>query len=203
MNDITRSWILPALPLLCLLAGCQQPSRSGSSTESYSLGVAEIDITPPVGSRMAGYFNERLATGTHDPLHAKAIVLRQGAEQVALVSCDLLGFTLSVTTNARAQASARTGIPVSNIVICATHSHTGPLFDGALRDYFHEVAEKKYSRDPQEEVGYPALLIERLIKVICAAQASLRPAQLQAGITTQPGLSFNRRPWRKNGKVGE
>ena len=201
MNDITRSWILPALPLLCLLAGCQQPSRSGSSTESYSLGVAEIDITPPVGSRMAGYFNERLATGTHDPLHAKAIVLRQGAEQVALVSCDLLGFTLSVTTNARAQASARTGIPVSNIVICATHSHTGPLFDGALRDYFHEVAEKKYSRDPQEEVDYPALLIERLVKVICAAQASLRPAQLQAGITTQRGLSFNRRYWMKNGKV--
>jgi hypothetical protein len=154
-----------------------------------------------VGYRLAGYFNERLATGTHDPLHAKAIVLRQGAEQVALVSCDLVGFSLAVTTNARAQASALTGIPVTNIVICATHSHTGPLFDGALRAYFHEVAEKKFSHDPQEQVDYPALLIERLVKVIGAAQASLRPAQLQAGITTQPGLSFNRRYWMKNGKV--
>jgi hypothetical protein len=201
MNNIARSWILPALSVLCLLIGCRHVNRSVSTGEAFSVGVAAIDITPPVGFRMAGYFNERLATGTHDPLHAKAIVLRQGAEQVALVSCDLLGFTLSVTTNARAQASARTGIPVSNIVICATHSHTGPLFDGALRDYFHEVAEKKFSHDPQEKVDYPALLIERLVKVIGAAQASLRPSQLQAGITTQRGLSFNRRYWMKNDKV--
>ena len=172
-----------------------------SPAESYSVGVAEIDITPPVGYRLAGYFNERLSTGKHDPLHAKAIVLQQGAERVALVSCDLLGFSLAVTTPARAQASARTGIPVSNIVICATHSHTGPLFDGALRDYFHELAERKYSHDPQEAIDYPAFLNERLVKVIEAAQANLRPAQQQAGITTQPGLAFNRRFWMKNGKV--
>src|ERR1019366_6863996 len=201
MNDVTRSWILPALPVLWLLTGYAQVSRPVSSAESFSVGVAEIDITPPVGFRMAGYFNERLATGTHDPLHAKAIVLRQGAKQVALVSCDLLGFSLNVTTNARAQASALTGIPVSNIVVCATHSHTGPLFDGPLREYFHDMAERKYLHDPHEEVFYPAFLIERLVKVIVAAQTNLRLAQLQAGITTQPGLAFNRRYWMKNGKV--
>jgi hypothetical protein len=201
MNDIARSWILLALPVCWLLAGCQHPSRSGSLADSVSVGAAEIDITPPVGARLAGYFNERLATGTHDPLHAKAIVLRQGEAQIALVSCDLLGFSLSVTTNARALASERTGIPVSNIVICATHSHTGPLFDGALRNYFHELAEQMNVHDQHEEVYYPAFLIERVVKVIATAQANLRPARLQAGIATQPGLAFNRRYWMKNGKV--
>ena len=201
MNYIARSWILPALPVFWLLAGCQHVSPPVLPTQSYSVGAAEIDITPPVGARLAGYFNERLATGTHDPLHAKAIVLRQGAVQIALVSCDLVGFSLGVTTNARAQASALTGIPVSNIVICATHSHTGPLFEGALRDYFHEVAEQKNLHDPAEEVYYPAFLIERLVNVIAAAQTNLRPAQLQAGLATQPGLAFNRRYWMKNGKV--
>jgi hypothetical protein len=201
MNNITRSWILPALPVLWLSTGCAQVSRPASSAESFSVGAAEIDITPPAGYRLAGYFNERLATGTHDPLHAKAIVLRQGAERIALVSCDLVGFSLAVTTPARAQASRRTGIPVTNIVICATHSHTGPLFDGPLREYFHERAERKYSHDPQEEIDYPAFLVKQLAKVIDTAQANLRPAQLQAGITTQPGLSFNRRYWMKNGKV--
>ena len=193
--------MLPALTGVLLLAGCQHLSRTASPAESLSVGAAEIDITPPVGARLAGYFNERLATGTHDPLHAKAIVLRQGATQIALVSCDLLGIPLAITTNARVQASARTGIPLTNIVICATHSHTGPLFEGPLRDYFHQVAEAKYSQDPHEHVDYPAFLTERLVKVLAAAQANLRPAQVQAGITTQPGLAFNRRYWMKNGKV--
>jgi len=111
-----------------LVAGCAHVDHPAAVAKPLQVGVAEIDITPPVGYRMAGYFNERLATGTHDPLHAKAIVLRQGKEQVALVSCDLVGVSLAVTTNARVQASRRTGIPVSNIVVCATHSHTGPLF---------------------------------------------------------------------------
>src|SRR5664279_3580745 len=171
MNNVARSWLLAALPVFWLLVGCQQVNRPISTAEPYRVGAAEIDITPPVGGRMAGYFNERLATGTLDPLHAKAMVLRQGAIQVALVSCDLIGVSLNVSTHARAQASQRTGIPVSNIVICATHSHTGPLFEGPLRDYFHEVAEQKFSHDPQEEVDYPAFLIERVVKVMVAAQA--------------------------------
>ena len=100
---------------------------------------------------MAGYFNERISTGVHDPLHAKAIVLQQGREQLALVSCDLVGVQLSDTASARAQASERTGIPVSNIVICATHSHTGPLYEGALREYFHEAALKEARGRPAGE----------------------------------------------------
>jgi hypothetical protein len=160
-----------------------------------------MDITPPVGYRMAGYFVERLSTGIHDPLHAKAIVIQQGPRQVALVACDLIGFSLNVTTNARARASKLTGIPVSNIVICATHSHTGPLFDGPLREYFHETARQRHGDDPQEKVDYPAFLVERLAGVIVEAQGNLRPARLQAGVAKQEGLSFNRRYWMKNGQV--
>ncbi|MDQ6632267.1 MAG: hypothetical protein M3Y82_11015, partial [Verrucomicrobiota bacterium] len=48
--------------------------QSVTSQNSLKAGLAEIDITPPIGHRMAGYFDERLATGIHDPLHAKAIV---------------------------------------------------------------------------------------------------------------------------------
>ena len=169
--------------------------------DALSIGAAEIDITPPLGYRLAGYFSERLATGVHDPLKARAIVLRQGEVQIALVCCDLIGVSLSISTNARAHASKRTGIPVPNIVICGTHTHTGPLFEGPLRDYFHQVATEKHGSDPQEQVDYPSLLIERLVSVIAAAQANLRPAELQAGVAKQEGLAFNRRFWMKNGRV--
>jgi len=58
-------------------------------------GASEIDITPPVGMRMAGYFDERFATGVHDPLKAKALVLRQGNQEIAMVFCDLVGVSHS------------------------------------------------------------------------------------------------------------
>ena len=185
---------------VCLFTGCQHVGLLPSHSAALRIGASEIEITPPVGYRMAGYFNERLATGVHDPLHAKAIVLQQGRQKLVLVACDLLGVPLSVTANARARMSRRTGIPASNIVICATHTHTGPLYE-ALRDYFHEAALKKGQADPQEKVDYPAFLTEQLIEVVAAAQAHLRPAELQVGVARQEGLSFNRRFWMKNGKV--
>ena len=200
---IVRSLVFPlSLNLvLPLFLGCQHTVRHAPQSEPLKVGAAEIDITPPVGHRMAGYFDERLSTGVHDPLKAKAIVLQQGSEQIALVFCDLVGLSLNVTTNARAQASRITHIPVSNIVICATHSHTGPLFDDVRRHYFHEAAVTKYGTDPKEKIYYPTFLAERLVKVITEAQGKLRPAQLAAGVAKQEGLAFNRRYWMRNGKV--
>jgi len=150
---------------------------------------------------MAEYFDERLSTGVHDPLKAKAIILEQEKERIAMVFCDLVGVSLTITTNARAEASAKTGIPVSNIVICATHSHTGPLFDDVRRHYFHETAVEKYGKDPQEKIYYPDFLIEKLVKVIGEANKKLHPAELEVGIAKQENLNFNRRYWMKNGKV--
>ena len=58
--------------------------------QNFRAGVAEVDITPPVGAPMAGYYTNREATGTHDPLHAKALVIEQGSTKVAMVACDLV-----------------------------------------------------------------------------------------------------------------
>src|SRR5215475_12329759 len=103
-----------------LISGCKHTAPDTSSTAGIQIGAAEIDITPPIGHRMAGYFDERLSTGIHDPLKAKAIVMKQGDEQIALVYCDLVGVSLLITTNARVMASDKTGIPISHIVISAS-----------------------------------------------------------------------------------
>jgi hypothetical protein len=187
--------------LAALAFGFQFASLAASSNGSLEVGAAEIDITPPVGMRMAGYFDERFATGVHDPLKAKALVLRQGDKEIAMVFCDLVGVSLNVTTNARAQASKKTGIPVPNIMICATHSHTGPLFDDVRDYYFHEAAVAKFGKDPHEPVHYPTFLSEKVVAVIGEAHSKLHPAQLEVGIGTQENLTFNRRYWMKNGKV--
>jgi neutral ceramidase len=182
---------------LCALVCWASPARAAG----WRAGLAQIDITPPTGHRMAGYFDERLSTGTHDPLLARAIVLQHGREKIALVSCDLVGVSLNVSTNARAQASRKTGISVRNILITATHSHTGPLFDDPRRDFFHQQAMEKLGRDPQEEIYYPAFLAERLVTVIAQANSRLAAAQIATGVTRQEGLAFNRRFHMKNGTV--
>lgn len=179
--------------------GCA--TQKSAVSNGLRVGVAEIDITPPVGHRMAGYFDERLATGIHDPLHAKAIVLQQGDKRIAMVFCDLVGISLHVSTNARARASAITGIPVTSILISATHSHTGPLFDDTRRKYFHELALTNLGEDPQEKIYYPDVLVKKLVKVIAEAQSKLQPSEVAVGIGKQEGLAFNRRFHMKNGKV--
>ena len=184
--------VLCTFPGLCLAA----PSNA-----SFDAAAAEIDITPPAGMCMAGYFDERFSTGVHDPLKAKALILRQSNKGIAMVFCDLVGVSLNVTTNARAQASQKTGIPVSSIMICATHSHTGPLFDDVRDYYFHRAAVAKFGKDPHEPVYYPTFLIEKLVAVIAEAHSKLHPARLEVGIATQENLTFNRRYWMKNGKV--
>src|SRR5262245_19895301 len=107
--------------------------------EPLQIGVAETDITPPQGFLMAGYYHERKATGTIDPLKAKAIVFRSGKQQAAIVVCDLIGIAVDLSTEARRRASTKTGIPVSHIVVSATHSHTAPDY---TRDLYEHLATK-------------------------------------------------------------
>ncbi len=175
-------------------------SRYAQAAELFA-GVAAADITPPIGYRMCGYFYERLSTGVHDPLQAKALYLRQDGQQAALVFCDLIGVPQAVTDQARASASRNTGIPFTNILVAATHSHTGPLYFDALRTFLHDRAVQKNGSDPQESIDYPSALAERLVGAIVQAKAAAKPVDLAAGVAKQAGLSFNRRFHMKDGTV--
>ncbi|HYM27789.1 MAG TPA: hypothetical protein VET66_06550, partial [Steroidobacteraceae bacterium] len=55
-------------------------------------GAAEVVMTPPIGTPLDGY-GGRVggAVGVHDDLHARAIVVDDGATQAAIVGCDLVG----------------------------------------------------------------------------------------------------------------
>lgn len=177
--------------------------NQAATAAELKIGVATIDITAPIGYRLCGYFNERPSTGTHDPLMAKALVLRQGDVSAVLVICDLIGIGSDITHAVRKAVHEQTGIPKSNITIAATHSHTGPLFGGALRNHLHDVAvaANPEKRDPRETVDYPRQLTERLVEVIVKADKASRPGRIAAGMTKRDDLSFNRRFHMKNGTV--
>lgn len=178
-------------------------AASGSlhAADPLRVGLATVDITPPAGYRMSGYFSERFNTATHDPLLAKAMVLEQGDTRAAIVCCDLIGISKAVSSEARQKASQATGIPAANIVITATHSHTGPLYAGAMRNYFHRRAVEQHGSDPHEEVEYGGMLVAKLVECIEQAQRNAAESKLSAGSTEQLGLSFNRRFHMRDGTV--
>src|SRR5215468_4069077 len=97
-------------------------SAVAPAAEPLAAGVAVVDITPPLGYRMAGYYSERRNTGTHDPLLAKAIVFSQGSVKAALVECDVVSMPVEVSSKARETAEKATGIPATHISVAATHS---------------------------------------------------------------------------------
>ncbi len=171
------------------------------AAQVFKAGVAVVDITPPIGYRMSGYFRERLSTAVHDPLHARALVLEQGAERGAIVICELIGVPVEATGPARERAAERTDIPAGNILVAATHTHTGPEYFGVRFAYFKEQAVVEHGTDPHEETSYLEMLQGKLVQAIVEASAHCVPVEVRAGTATQDGLAFNRRFHMQDGSV--
>lgn len=152
-----------------------------------SAGVAKQEITPPMGISMAGYFEDRKAEAVHDPLFARALVLNDGSTSIALVSCDLIAITKDMAGRIREEAEKKTGISGKNILVHATHIHTGP------------ATTNIYSSHPDH--SYMDTLIQKVSQVIEKAHSSMKRAKLGFGTGREEGIAFNRRYWMKSGKV--
>ncbi len=181
--------------LLVLFVAVPLPWQ-GWAAEPLQVGVAEADITPPEGFPMAGYYHERLATGTIDPLKAKAIVFRSGDQAAAWVAADLTGVCRDLCVAVREKVSASTGIPAAHVVVTATHSHTAPDYTRNLYDY---LGGKTPADGP---APYAARLIEGIASAVIQANKALQPVVLKTGSARQQTpVSFNRRFVMKDGSV--
>jgi len=138
------------------------------------VGVGRSTITPRNGVEMVGYFNRPgVSTGVHDDLHARAIVLDSGTEQVALCSVELLWMRKREIEPIRRTVAARCGLKDSQIFIFTTHTHGGPAV--------HQP----------ENWDYP--LHERIADAIVEAYETRQPARLGCGFGQLFGYNINRR----------
>ena len=88
-------------------------------------GFAQIDFTPLEGF-MPGEGLPFWARGAaRCPLYANAAAFAGDKETVILISVDALGIATERASELRARISEKTGVPVKNILIAATHTHTG------------------------------------------------------------------------------
>jgi hypothetical protein len=168
--------------------------------EPLRVAYEEADITPPVGDSMPGYFSDRKATGTLDPLRAKVVYLSQAKESVALVACDLIGMAAEVVARVRKAVAARSKTRPRHIWVHCTHSHTG----GLLPRSFTSDAEKIYPN------FYPGTVDERWVEEMiertaaAVARAASRAAP-EAHVSLHQGreasIAFCRRYVMKDGSV--
>lgn len=162
----------------------------------FRVGVAQVDITPPQGAPMAGYYSNRAATGVHDPLHAKAMVIERDGVRVALVSCDLLSMPGETASAARSLIAQDPGIPAAHVMISATHTHMGPvLVMGQIR---YNLEGEMRRLGEQYTRGLPG----RIHEAVRLAAKRLEPAKLYTARGREDSLTFNRRFWMKDGSVG-
>jgi hypothetical protein len=97
---------------------------------AFRVGIARVDITPPLGVQMAGYSSAgRQARGVHDPLLAQAITFDDGSRAVALVTLDLI-FTLAEAEMKIVRDRVRASSRIEDVIFVASHTHSGPVFFG-------------------------------------------------------------------------
>ena len=150
-----------------------------------SLGFAKRAITPELGAKpvyMAGFGNDRKATGVHDDLWARAVAASDGARRIVIVSVDVIGFFHRDVEEARALLQEKA--QGAQLVVTSTHDHEGPDTMGLWgKGHFSSGVDTAYLDRVRHAVAETA----------ADALGRLRPARLVMARTRTPGLIVDSR----------
>jgi hypothetical protein len=102
-------------------------------TSNLKAGVAKIDITPPDAMAVKIVGHVRQVSGVRDPLRAGVLILDDGETKAAIVTLDTIGAWEDMVRDLRAKIEAETGVPSANILVAASHNHSGPGYVENMR----------------------------------------------------------------------
>ncbi len=140
----------------------------------------------PSGIQLWGYPHvRRLSTGSHDPLLASAIVLRNGPVTLAQIALDVLMLTPPFARNLRRMAARTLEIPEECILISCTHTHSGPVC-GPIVAWANDTAA------PPPEPAVLDAIARATILAAQAACAQLQPAEAAWTTAHISGVGGNR-----------
>ena len=153
-------------------------------------GFSRVDITPPLGSFIAGYFRDRYAKGILDPIYLNAVAVTDGAETAVIITADILYLTAKYADEVRALIEERTGIPQNHVMISSLHQHTSI----AIRDNepHGTVSDKAYM-----DILYRKFADAALLALDDMKEASLSRAERE----TEKPIAFIRRYVMKDGSI--
>ena len=155
-------------------------------------GVYRVDITPPVGISMVGYYARKgVSEGIERPLTATAVVLSDGTTKIAIVACDIIFIQSPDVDQIRRDVAEAIGTDFSYVLINCSHTHCGPTLPSFMSE-----------GEPQREMqlNYVANLKRLLTGCAWGANRSLEPARVGVG-TGAAHIGINRREKDTDGKI--
>ena len=158
--------------------------KSSKSDSGFMVGIAEMNYTPEVGLDLVGNYrgDDYASRGIHDSLYARAFVAEgKNGIKAAVLTIDICMINKETANFMREYIEEETGIEKSNIMVLATHTHSGPkseLSAPKAREYMLKAAD-----------------------AVVQADRNLAPSALYVGRSTEDRISHNRRLEGKDGEV--
>ncbi len=155
---------------------------SPSPTQGWKAGISRAVITPGKPVWLAGYASRtHPSDGVLADLWAKVLAIEDSTGRKAvLITTDLLGFPKKLSDRIRDQIAVRYGLTRSQIILSYSHTHSGPVLDGALFDIYPlDEAQLQVIRE------YSADLCGKIADLAGEAISAMVPAEIysQTGIT--------------------
>ena len=153
-------------------------------------GFGRIDITPPLGVFVQGYFEKRYADGILDPLLATAVAFDNGQKRIVVISVDVIGFNQLLMDQVRPMVAEAIGTEKEAVFICCTHTHLGP---GVTNP------EKKNVGIEENDIYVQETFVKKLCDVAVLAVQDLAPARFSYTRGQVKDVAFVRRFVMKDG----
>ena len=151
-------------------------------------GFARLDITPPLGTPLAGYQRPRYAKGVLDPIEVNAIALNDGEKTLVMIAGDVEGMDVADAKHIKKLIFDRLGIPAEYVVVSALHQHTTYIMK-------HKVIENLTP-------AFAEVVYSKFCDAAQMAIDDMAEAQLSVGEKeTAEKLAFVRRYILKDGKA--
>jgi neutral ceramidase len=168
--------------VICLLAASfglfVMLTVADAQETEWKAGLASVKITPEQPVFMAGYASRNKPyERVHDDLYAKALVLEsEGGGRGVLITSDLIGFPAEIATPIRRRIAEAAGIPIANVLLNSSHTHTGPTLslDPTPR-------EGRELADAERTAAYTKGLSDKIVRLAAEAAKGLRPVKLSWG----------------------
>ncbi len=151
---------------------------SAGHTSRTLAGAAKVVITPPVGYPMGNWgLRQGVARGVHRDIHARSVVFEHDETAIAVVSLEIAGLTAEVVQAIKARIFQVARIPVENVLLNFTHSHTSPNTIMSL---------------PKEWITWTTWLADQVAGCVFDALNQVIPARVGSGPGSFAGWTVNR-----------